>query len=49
VGGGIGIETSNLLGLAFRVHRDFKTPATYGQMVVSINFRSRRTLPPSDL
>jgi hypothetical protein len=49
VGGGIGVETSNLLGLAFRVHRDFKTPATYGQMVVSINFRYKRTLPPSDL
>ena len=49
VGGGIGVETSNLLGLALRVHRDFRTPATYGQLVVAVNFRYKRTLPPADL
>lgn len=49
VGGGIGLETSNLLSLAIRVHRDFRTPATYGQLVVAVNLRYKRTLPPSDL
>ena len=49
LGGGIALETSNLLGLVFRVHRDFKTPATYGQMAVTFNFRYKRTLPPTDL
>lgn len=45
VRGGVGIETSNFLGLSFRVHRDFETPATYGQMAVAYNLRYRRTLP----
>lgn len=49
VGGGIGLETSNLLSLSFRVHRDFRTPATYGQLAVAVNLRYKRTLPPSDL
>lgn len=49
VGAGIGIETSNLLGLAFRVHRDFHTPATYGQLAVYFNLRHKRTLPRPDL
>jgi hypothetical protein len=46
VGAGIGLETSNLLGVAVRVHRDFRTPATYGQLALSFNFRYKRTLPP---
>lgn len=45
VGGGIGVETSNFLGLSFRVHRDFAAPATYGQMAVAYNLRYRRMLP----
>ena len=46
LGAGIGLETSNLLGVAVRVHRDFRTPATYGQLALSFNFRYKRTLPP---
>ena len=46
VGAGIGIETSNLLSLAVKVHRDFRTPVTYGQLAVAINLRYKRTLPP---
>ena len=49
VGAGIGLETSNLLALAVRVHRDFGAPATYGQLAVAFNLRYKRTLPPSDL
>ena len=45
VGGGVGVETSNFLGLSFRVHRDLRASATYGQMAVAYNLRYRRTLP----
>jgi hypothetical protein len=47
VGAGIGLETSNLLGVSVRVHRDFRTPATYGQLALAFNFRYKRTLPPN--
>lgn len=46
---GLGLESSNLLSLNFRVHRDFGQPATYGQMAVGFNLRFRRTLPPKEL
>lgn len=45
-GGGVGLETSNLLGLALKLHRDFQTPATYGQLALTLNLRYRTTVPP---
>ena len=46
IGVGVGIETSNLLGLAFKLHRDFRTPVTYGQLAITFNLLYRRNLPP---
>ena len=46
VGGGIGIETSDLLSLAVKLHRDFQSPATYGQLAVALNLLHKKTLPP---
>lgn len=37
VGAGLGLGTSNLLGVAIRLHRDFATPATYGQLSLAVN------------
>ena len=45
---GLGLETGNLLSLNFRVHRDFRSPVTYGQMAVGFNLNYKRVLPPVD-
>ncbi|UOQ68336.1 hypothetical protein [Hymenobacter volaticus] len=37
VGGGIGVETSNLLGVVVKLHRDVRTPTTYGQLALTYN------------
>lgn len=49
MGVGFGLETSNILALAVRLHRDFRTPATYGQLSVAFNLRYNRMVPPSRL
>ena len=46
VGAGIGLETSNLVGIALKVHRDFRTPATYGQLALAFNLRYKASRPP---
>lgn len=46
VGGGVGLETSNLLGLALKLHRDFQRPATYGQLALTLNLRYKTSRPP---
>lgn len=45
---GLGLEAGDLLSLNFRVHRDFRSPATYGQMAVGFNLRYKRVLPRVD-
>ena len=37
VGGGVGVETSNLLGVVIKLHRDVRTPTTYGQLALTYN------------
>ncbi len=49
VGVGLGLETSNTLALAVRLHRDFRTPATYGQLSVAFNLRYGRGVPRAHL
>lgn len=45
VGAGVGVETSNLLTLSLKLHRDLTWPATYGQLAVAFNLRYQQTLP----
>lgn len=45
-GGGVGLETSNLLGLALKLHRDLRRPATYGQLALTFNLRYKASRPP---
>ncbi|HEX8426562.1 hypothetical protein [Hymenobacter sp.] len=47
VGVGIGVETSNLLGIALKFHRDTRTPTTYGQVALTYNLLHKS--PPQDL
>ncbi|MVN77544.1 hypothetical protein GO988_14505 [Hymenobacter sp. HMF4947] len=49
VGVGIGLETSSLLGVAFKVHRDFQTPTTYGQFTLALNLRYKAFQPPTNI
>ncbi|WP_324672153.1 hypothetical protein [Hymenobacter sp. GOD-10R] len=37
VGAGVGLETSNLLGITLKLHRDVRTPAIYGQLMLTYN------------
>lgn len=45
VGVGVGVETSNLLSLSIKFHRDFATPVTYGQLAVAFNLFYKKGLP----
>ncbi|OUJ74844.1 hypothetical protein BXP70_08820 [Hymenobacter crusticola] len=37
VGAGVGLETSNLLGIVLKLHRDVRTPTIYGQLALTYN------------
>jgi|GEM_PF-2513528 len=49
LGGGVGLETSNLLGFTIKAHRDFRAARTYGQFAVAFNLRYQSFTPPKDL
>ena len=46
LGAGVGLETSNVLGIVFKVHRDFRSSATYGQLALTFNLRYKSGVPP---
>jgi len=45
VGAGLGLETSNLLGIAVKLHRDVRTPAFYGQLTLTYNLLHKAPPP----